>query len=49
MQQGLVIRNTGSHYVVLTDDGREVACRAKGNLRLKGVRTTNPVVMQSRD
>lgn len=45
MQQGLVIRNTGSHYVVLTDDGREVACRAKGNLRLKGVRTTNPVAV----
>lgn len=43
--KGLVIKNTGSNYVVLTDDGREVSCKIKGNFRLKGIRTTNPVAV----
>lgn len=41
----LVIRNTGSRYVVLTPDGREIQCAAKGNFRIKGLRTTNPVAV----
>lgn len=43
MVEGLVIRNTGSQFVVLTEDGREIDCRIKGNLRIKGIRSTNPV------
>lgn len=46
--EGLVIRNTGSHYVVATDDGREVNCKIKGNFRIKGIRTTNPVAVGDR-
>ncbi|MDO4707240.1 MAG: ribosome small subunit-dependent GTPase A [Porphyromonadaceae bacterium] len=46
--QGLVIRNTGSHYLTLCDDGVERACLAKGNLRLKGIRSTNPIVVGDR-
>lgn len=46
--QGLVIRNTGSHYLVLCDDGVERACLAKGNLRLRGIRSTNPIVVGDR-
>lgn len=42
---GLVIRNTGSSYIVKTDDNREVACKIKGHFRLKGIRTTNPVAV----
>lgn len=42
---GLVIRNTGSLYVVKTDDGTEVNCKIKGRFRLKGIRTTNPVAV----
>ena len=42
---GLVIRNTGSHYTVLTSDGARVDCRVKGNFRLKGIRSTNPVAV----
>ncbi|MBR4433783.1 MAG: ribosome small subunit-dependent GTPase A, partial [Bacteroidaceae bacterium] len=42
---GLVIRNTGSHYTVLTDEGARVDCRVKGNFRLKGIRSTNPVAV----
>lgn len=45
---GLVIKNTGSWYVVRTDDGREVNCKIKGNFRLKGIRTTNPVAVGDR-
>ncbi len=42
---GIVIRNTGSSYMVRTDEGNIVECRVKGNFRLKGIRTTNPVAV----
>ena len=45
---GIVIRNTGSAYTVRTDDGQEVPCRVKGNFRIKGIRTTNPVAVGDR-
>lgn len=45
MDYNLVIRNTGSRYVVLTADGREISCAAKGNFRIRGLRTTNPVAV----
>lgn len=43
--RGLVIRNTGSWYVVRTDDGQLVDSKIKGNFRLKGIRSTNPVAV----
>ena len=43
--RGLVIKNTGSWYLVKTDDGQEVECKIKGNFRLKGIRSTNPVAV----
>lgn len=46
--QGLVIRNTGSWYTVKTDDGPVVECKIKGNFRLKGIRSTNPVAVGDR-
>lgn len=42
--QGTVIRATGSWYDVLSE-GRTLACRMRGRIRLKGVRSTNPVVV----
>ena len=42
---GRVIKNTGSSYIVRLDDGRELPCRIKGNFRIKGIRTTNPVAV----
>lgn len=42
---GLVIKNTGSWYTVLTDDGQTVNSKIKGNFRLKGIRSTNPVAV----
>ena len=46
--KGLVIKNTGSWYTVLTDDGQVVDCKVKGNFRLKGIRSTNPVAVGDR-
>lgn len=43
--EGRVIKNTGSAYVVKTPDGAEYPCRIKGNFRIKGIRTTNPVAV----
>lgn len=43
-REGVVTRATGSWYDVRTDAGT-VACRIRGRLRLKGVRSTNPVVV----
>ena len=42
---GLVIKNTGSWYTVLTDDGQLLECKVKGNFRIKGIRSTNPVAV----
>ncbi|MDE7180582.1 MAG: ribosome small subunit-dependent GTPase A [Muribaculaceae bacterium] len=43
---GIVVRNTGSSYIVRLDEtGECVNCRVKGNFRIKGIRTTNPVAV----
>ena len=46
--KGLVIKNTGSWYTVLTDDGQLLDCKIKGNFRIKGIRSTNPVAVGDR-
>lgn len=43
--EGRVIRNTGSSYIVRLENGEELQCRIKGNFRIKGIRTTNPVAV----
>ena len=48
MEKGLVIKNTGSWYVVKTEDGRQIECKIKGNFRLKGIRSTNPIAVGDR-
>lgn len=45
VKTGRVIKNTGSSYLVRTDSGEEITCRIKGNFRIKGIRTTNPVAV----
>lgn len=45
MQHGQVVRSTGSWYTVRTDGGKLVECKIKGNFRLKGIRSTNPVAV----
>jgi len=45
MDKGLVIKSTGSAITVLTDSGAQLDCRIKGNLRIAGIRSTNPVAV----
>ena len=45
LQKGVVICATGSWYDVLAEDGSTCKCRIRGRMRLKGVRSTNPVVV----
>lgn len=47
-REGLVVKNTGSAYVVRLDNSTTVSCRIKGNFRIKGIRTTNPVAVGDR-
>ena len=42
--EGLVMRATGSWYEVL-HEGEILRCRMRGKLRLRGVRSTNPIVV----
>ena len=43
--RGLVIKSTGSFYIVRLDDGSDVECHIKGNFRIRGIRSTNPVAV----
>jgi len=43
--KGLVVKNTGSWYTVRMDDGQLLDCKVKGNFRIKGIRSTNPVAV----
>ncbi len=45
MKKGIVIKSTGSWYTVKTEEGNLIESRIKGNLRLKGIRSTNPVAV----
>ena len=49
MQEGLVIRTTGSWYRVLlaapAGSGQQYNCRLRGNYRLRGNKQTNPVAV----
>ena len=45
IMRGLVIKSTGSSYIVRMDDGTDAECRIKGNFRIRGIRSTNPVAV----
>lgn len=46
--KGLVIKNTGSWYTILVDDGRCIESKIKGNFRLREIKSTNPVAVGDR-
>ncbi|MBL7962961.1 MAG: ribosome small subunit-dependent GTPase A [Flavobacteriales bacterium] len=48
MPHGLVMRSTGSRYLVRGEDGSLHDCVARGNLRIKGWKSTNPVAVGDR-
>ena len=46
--RGLVIKNTGSWYLVRTDENKDVECKIRGSFRLKDIRSTNPITVGDR-
>ena len=43
--QGVVTKSTGSWYTVKTEDGVLRQCRIKGKFRIRGIKSTSPVVV----
>jgi len=41
--KGVVIKSTGSWYVVRLENGEQINARIKGKFRMQGIKTTNPV------
>lgn len=48
MGEGVVVKSTGSWYRVQADSGEIIECKIRGKMRLKGMRTTNPVAVGDR-
>ena len=44
-EEGLILKSTGSSYLVRTNDGQVVACKLRGNFRIKGIKSTNPIAV----
>jgi ribosome biogenesis GTPase len=45
---GVVTKSTGSCYKVRTEEGITISCRLRGQFRIKGIKTTNPIVVGDR-
>jgi ribosome biogenesis GTPase len=43
--KGIVIKTTGSWSIVRQDNGQRTECKLKGQFRIKGLRSTNPVAI----
>lgn len=48
MKKGLVIKTTGTWYTVEEENGENFDCKVKGNFRIKGIKSTNPVAVGDR-
>ena len=45
MENGVVLKSTGSRYRVLYGEGKTINCSIKGKLRISEFRTTNPIAV----
>lgn len=45
MKKGLVIKSTGSWFTVECENGELYDCKIKGNFRIKGIKSTNPIAV----
>ena len=45
LEKGIVLKSTGSRYRILYGEGKTIDCSIKGKLRIKELRTTNPVAV----
>ena len=48
MQNGLILRSTGSWYEVRNDDGHIYRARLKGKFKIQGLKVTNPIAVGDR-
>jgi len=48
LEKGIVIKSTGSHYLVRLENENIVSCRIKGRMRLEDIKSTNPVAVGDR-
>jgi len=45
LEKGIVFKSTGSNYKVLNENGNVIDCSVKGKLRIRELRTTNPIAV----
>lgn len=45
LSKGLVLKSTGSWYKVKSRDGEYIDCQTRGKLRIKGIKSTNPIAV----
>ncbi len=45
MKKGLIVKTTGSWFTVEDERGELFDCKVKGNFRIKGIKSTNPVAV----
>jgi ribosome biogenesis GTPase len=45
LEKGIVLKSTGSRYRILSGEGKTIECSIRGKLRIKDIRTTNPVAV----
>jgi len=45
LEKGIVLKSTGSRYRILFGEGKIIGCSIRGKLRIKDLRTTNPVAV----
>lgn len=43
--KGKIVRSTGLWYNVVGEDGQSYSCRARGKLRLEGIKESNPIAV----
>ncbi len=43
--EGIIVRSTGSWFNVRAENGKVYNCRIKGNFRIRGIKTTNPLAV----
>jgi ribosome biogenesis GTPase / thiamine phosphate phosphatase len=48
VKEGLVIKTTGSWYTIEDERSELFECKVKGNFRMKGIKSTNPVAVGDR-
>jgi ribosome biogenesis GTPase / thiamine phosphate phosphatase len=48
LEKGIVLKSTGSNYKVLNENGNIIDCSVKGKLRIRELRTTNPIAVGDR-